>query len=160
VAEVSLVKDRPPLILPQELASVEAALDRHPKSNNYRVAVQKKQVMLYERLGPDEETLTTIFGQFVFLPPLIEKKRIHEQLDKMARFSPIMRFTLLDPQERDFNVKQSQLPMAKYPQASPSSDIGYGGFWGYPDHSPHNPLIYGARRMIRLDCPGMTSKGW
>ena len=38
---VSLVKDLPQLILAQEVASIEAALDRHPKGWDYRVAVQK-----------------------------------------------------------------------------------------------------------------------
>ena len=39
---VSLVKDRPQLIMPQEVAGVEAILARHPKGRDYRVAVQKK----------------------------------------------------------------------------------------------------------------------
>jgi len=99
---VSLVKDRPQLILPQEVASIEAALDRHPKGRNYRVAVQKNQIVIYERLGPDVETLNDIFGTFSPLPPGILKRRVQEQLDKMARFSPIMRFILVDPEERNF----------------------------------------------------------
>ena len=37
---VSLVRDRPPQIRPEEVAAVEAALRRHPKSRNYRVAVK------------------------------------------------------------------------------------------------------------------------
>lgn len=32
---VSPIKDRPQLILPQEIATVEAALARHPKSRDY-----------------------------------------------------------------------------------------------------------------------------
>ena len=70
---VSLVKDRPQLILPQEVASVEAVLARHPKGRDYRVAVQKNQIVIYERLGPDVETLSAIFGKFSPLPPEIVK---------------------------------------------------------------------------------------
>ena len=103
---VSLVKDRPQLILPQEVASVEAALDRHPKGRNYRVAVQKNQIVIYERLGPDVETLSAIFGKFSPLPPEILKGRVQEQLDNMARFSPIMRFILVDPEERNFKAER------------------------------------------------------
>jgi hypothetical protein len=99
---VSLVKDRPQLILPQEVASVEAVLARHPKGRDYRVAVQKNQIVIYERLGPDVETLSAIFGKFSPLPPEIVKKRLQEQLDKSARFSPILRFILIDPEERKF----------------------------------------------------------
>lgn len=103
---VSLVKDRPPLILPQEVASVEAVLARHPKSHDYRVAVQKNHIVIYERLGPDMETLSAIFGKFSPLPPAILRKRIQEELDKMARFSPIMRFILVDADERKFAAER------------------------------------------------------
>ena len=99
---VSLVKDRPQLILPQEVASVEAALARHPKGSDYRVAVQKNQIVIYERLGPNVDALNEMFGKFSPLPPEILKGRVQEQLDKMARFSPIMRFILVGREERNF----------------------------------------------------------
>jgi hypothetical protein len=103
---VSLVKDRPQLILPQEVASIEAALDRHPKGRDYRVAVQKNQIVIYERLGPDAELLSAIFGELSPLSPGIARKRVQEQLDKKARFSPIMRFILDDPGDRSFKAER------------------------------------------------------
>lgn len=103
---VSLVKDRPQLILPQEVAIVEEALAHHPQGRNFRVAVQKNRIVIYERLGPDVETLMTIFGNISSLPTAILKKRTQEQLDQMARFSPILRFILIDPKERKFNVER------------------------------------------------------
>jgi hypothetical protein len=103
---VSLVKDQPQLILPQEVASVEAVLARHPKGRDYRVAVKKNQVVIYERLGPDVETINAIFGKFSLLPPEIVKNRLQEQLDKSARFSPILRFILIDPEERKFYAER------------------------------------------------------
>jgi hypothetical protein len=103
---VSLVKDRPQLILPQEVASVEAALDRHPKGHDYRVAVQRNQVMIYERLGPDVESLSAIVEKLSLLPLGILKRRVQDQLDQMARFSPVMRFILVDPKERTFKVER------------------------------------------------------
>jgi hypothetical protein len=103
---VSLVKDRPQLILPQEVADVEAVLARHPKSHDYRVAVQKNRIIIYERLGPDIDTLSAIFGEFSPLPSAIVRNRLQEQLDKMARFSPILRFILVDQEERKYKTER------------------------------------------------------
>jgi hypothetical protein len=103
---VSLVKDRPQLILPQEVASTEAALARHPKSRDYRVAVHQNQIVIYERLGPDVEKLSDILGNLSPLPSDIVKKRLQEQLDKMARFNPILRFTLINPEERKYKTER------------------------------------------------------
>ena len=101
---VSLAKDRPQLILPQEVASVEAALDRHPRGRDYRVGVQKNQILIYERLGPDLETLSAIFGNVAALQSETVKMRLQEEFDKMARYSPILRFILIDMQERKFKA--------------------------------------------------------
>ena len=103
---VSLVKNRPQLILPQEIANVEAVLARHPKSRDYRVAVQKNRIVIYERLGPDMETLSTIFGNISGLQSDTVKMRLQEQLDRMARFSPILRFVLVDREERKFSAER------------------------------------------------------
>lgn len=103
---VSLVKDRPQLILPQEVASVEAVLARLPKGRDYRVAVQKNQIVIYERLGPDVEALSAIIGKVSPFQSDTVKMRLQEQLDKMARFSPIMRFILVDPKERKFRSER------------------------------------------------------
>jgi hypothetical protein len=103
---VSLVKDRPQLILPQEIASVEAILACHPKSRDYRVAVQKNRIVIYEQLEPDIDTLSAIFGNLSPLSSNIVKKRLQEQLDKMARFSPILRFILIDPEERKYRSER------------------------------------------------------
>jgi hypothetical protein len=48
---VSLVKDRPALILPEEVAAVEAAVRRHPQARRYRVAVKGKRIEIYECPG-------------------------------------------------------------------------------------------------------------
>jgi hypothetical protein len=103
---VSLVKDRPQLILPQEIESVEAVLARHPKGRDYHVGVQKNQMVIYERLGPDIDTLSGIFGKISEFQSDIVKARLQEQLDKMARFSPIMRFILVDQGERKFTAER------------------------------------------------------
>jgi len=103
---VSLVKDRPQLILPEEVDSIELVLARHPKSRDYRVAVQKNIIIIYERLGPSVDTLSNIIGEFNLIPPAIVRKHFQEQLNKEARYSPIMRFILVDREERKFSAER------------------------------------------------------
>src|SRR5579859_7203853 len=50
---VSLVKDRPSLIQPEEVAAIEAAVKQHPESRRYRVAVKHDRIEIYEQVGPD-----------------------------------------------------------------------------------------------------------
>jgi hypothetical protein len=106
IGVISLVKDRPQLILPQEIASLEAVLASHPEGLDYRVAVQKNQIVIYERRGLDIETLSAIFGKISVFQSDTVKMRLREQLDKMARFSPILRFILIDPEERKFTAER------------------------------------------------------
>ena len=98
---VSLVKDRPKLIAPEETAVVEAALKRHPKGGNYRLGVKYNQIVVYERLGPDVENLNAILGIF---GPLDQRAR--EYLDHSAQYTPIMRFILDDPEKRDYHAER------------------------------------------------------
>ena len=92
--------------MPQEVTSVEAVLARHPKGHDYRVAVQKNQIVIYERLGPDIDTLSAFFGNISALQSDKVKMRLQEQLYKMTRFSPILRFMLVDPEVRKFNAER------------------------------------------------------
>src|SRR5437764_9154405 len=41
---VSLVKDRPSLIMPVEVAAVEAAMKQHPQAHRYRIATKHKWI--------------------------------------------------------------------------------------------------------------------
>src|SRR5256884_7402629 len=50
---VSLVKDRPSLIQPEEVAAVEAVGPQHPDARPYRVAVKRDRIEIYEQVGPD-----------------------------------------------------------------------------------------------------------
>jgi hypothetical protein len=49
---VSLVKDRPALILPEEVAAVEEAVKLHPEARRYRIAVKHDRIEIYEQVGP------------------------------------------------------------------------------------------------------------
>lgn len=61
---VSLAKVRPMLIQPAEVAAVEAAVRRHPKSHNYRVNVRHDRIEVYERVGVDLRAAVVLPGQY------------------------------------------------------------------------------------------------
>ena len=85
---VSLVKAHPQLILPRELASVEAAVKKHPQGHRYRAAIKKNQIVIYERQGSD---FTEIFAHIGLTAP----KSIGQEFEeRYAHYSPIMRFIL------------------------------------------------------------------
>jgi len=92
---VSLVRERPSQIRPEELRVVVSAVNRHPKGNNYRVDVKGKRIVVYERLGPDADELAEIFGEEGLWTSRLSD-RWPTQLDARAQFQPIMRFTLTD----------------------------------------------------------------
>jgi len=102
---VSLVKARPAQILPDEVAAVESAVRRHPKSRNYRVGIKQNRVEVYERVGPEADDLAPIFrGLGVMGPGLTE--RLQARLESNAQFTPVMRFVLKDAEQRVFQAQR------------------------------------------------------
>jgi hypothetical protein len=102
---VSLVKDRPSPIQPEEVAAVEAVLKQHPQAHRYRVAVKHDRIEVYERVGPDYDTLfreLRIPG--LSRPGLAEELRAQEE--RHAQYAPVLRFNLLDPAQRRFGVER------------------------------------------------------
>src|SRR6266550_8705573 len=59
---VSLVKDRPSLILPEEVAAIEAAIKQHPAARRYRIAVKHDRIEIYEQITPNFEDLVKELG--------------------------------------------------------------------------------------------------
>lgn len=105
---VSLVRDRPAQILPQELAAVEAAVGQHPKSHNYRVAVKRDRIEVYERVGPDADEVLSIFTK-MGVGGLGMRHRIGElraDMDRRAQFTPVLRFVLADAEKRTFHTQR------------------------------------------------------
>ncbi len=102
---VSLAKDRPSLIQPEEVAAIEAAVQRHPEAHRYRVVVKQNRIEIYERVGPDYEAVVSelrIPG--LSRPGLAQELRDLEE--RYARYEPVLRFNLLDPAERRFGVER------------------------------------------------------
>jgi hypothetical protein len=104
-AIVSLVKARPQLIRPEESASVEAALKKHPKAKNYRVAIKTDQIMIYEGIGGGMDSLRNILGQAGLNIETVEE-RLQEELDRYTQFTPVMRFILDDQETREYHAER------------------------------------------------------
>jgi len=102
---VSLVKARPAQILPDEVAAVESAVRRHPKSRNYRVGVKQNRIEMYERVGPDVDNLAPIFRELGVMGPGLTE-RLQARLDQNAQFKPEMRFVLADAEQRTFQAQR------------------------------------------------------
>ncbi len=100
---VSLTKAKPMLILPEEIAAVKAAVQRHRKAGNYRVSVKPNQIEIYERVGPDADTLLAIFKEDRRLDTEI-RERVQNEMERYSQFTPILRFILADAEKRIFRV--------------------------------------------------------
>src|SRR6266478_4476775 len=102
---VSLVKERPSLIQPEEVAAVEAAVQQHPEARRYRVAVKGKRIEVYEQVGPDYNALVSELRIPVLSrPDLAEELRALEE--RHAQYTPVLRFTLQDPKQRRFGSER------------------------------------------------------
>jgi hypothetical protein len=102
---VSLARDRPSRILPDEIAWVEASVKRHPKAHNYRVSARHDRIDIYERVGPDPDELIAEFGLMSGLLS-VQADRLREQRDRHAQFTPVLRFILADAERRTFRVER------------------------------------------------------
>jgi len=100
---VSLVKSHPATIRPEEHSAVEQAVAKHPIARNYRVDVKGKQIIVYKNTGPDMDAILDAFQQAMPIP----RTRVDTFLAKaenFKHFSPMLRFTLMDPESRIFSV--------------------------------------------------------
>jgi hypothetical protein len=102
---VSLVKVRPSLIQPEEVAAFEAEVQQHPDARRYRVAVKHDRVEIYERAGPDYvEVVSGLHLVDLSRPGLFEQLQADEE--KHAQYAPVLRFFLLDPTQRRFRAER------------------------------------------------------
>jgi hypothetical protein len=123
---VSLVKERPQLILPKESASVDAALKRHPKAGNHRVAVKNNQIIIYEGIGGGMDSLRIILGQAGLKIDGVEE-RLQAELDRYTQFTPVMRFILDDQENREYHAE-------RWCYRGNIDDWIYAGYSGKIDH--------------------------
>ena len=102
---VSLVRDRPSLLLPAEITAVEEAVRRHPKARNYHVSARRDRIEIYEIAGPDPDALVAdLQGLGTFMRGWENKLREH--LYDSAQFTPVLRFILEDEQARTYRAER------------------------------------------------------
>lgn len=102
---VSLVKDHPSPIQPKELAVIEAVMDKHPEAHRYKVSIKHDRIEIYENTGPDLDTLLNalhIIGPS--RPGLLAE--LQETEERYAHYAPVLRFILLDPEQRRFGAER------------------------------------------------------
>lgn len=102
---VSLVRDLPAAFSAEEIRVVEAAVQRHPKASLYRVDGRREHIAIHERLGPAADELAAVLSE-VGLPLTDVRSRIEEHLERAALYEPVLRFQLLDPDQRRFGVER------------------------------------------------------
>jgi hypothetical protein len=102
---VSLVKDRPSLIQPEEVAAIEAAVQQHPQARRYRVAVKQNRIEVYEQVGPDYDALFSEL-HMVGLSTSGLAERLHAFEERNAQYTPVLRFILLDTVRRQFGAER------------------------------------------------------
>ena len=102
---VSLVKDRPSLIQPEEVAAVEQAIKQHPEARRYRVAVKDDRIEIYEQVGPSYDTLLSELNLVGRLGSG-QIKLLQSEEEHHAQYSPVLRFNLLDPKQREFSAER------------------------------------------------------
>lgn len=102
---VSLAKARPTQLLSTEIKAVERALKRHPKSGKYRVDVKHDRITVFEQTGPDAaEFVVGMRGLAAMLPRPMDE--LQEILADRARYEPVLRFILRDPERRAYRVQR------------------------------------------------------
>ena len=102
---VSLVKDKPALVHPEEVTAVEAAVRRHPRPHQYRVVGKHDRIEIYEQVEPD---FALVFDELsdagIVRPGLAESLRELEA--RYVRYAPVLRFILREPAGRVFAVER------------------------------------------------------
>ena len=102
---VSLSKERPSQIRAEEVEAVNAVLARHPLKRKYRVGLKPDRIDIYELVGPDSQDISAMMKEIGF-PGVYSAEHLRASIDDYARFTPIMRFTLIDAEHRTFGAER------------------------------------------------------
>lgn len=102
---VSLAKERPSLILPAEMAVIEAVISKHPEAHRYRFSVKHDLIEIYENSVPDFDALLKDLHIDVMSRPGLAEQ-LYATEERYAHYAPVFRFTLLDPEKRQFGAER------------------------------------------------------
>ncbi len=102
---VSVARDRPALIRPEEIAAVEAEMQRHERAADYRLVVKQKRIEIYAKIGTIG---SNEFREILAEDPIPPDKAadMQELEDLWAEFVPVAHITLRDPERRTFAAEQ------------------------------------------------------
>ncbi|GAC1513668.1 MAG: hypothetical protein NVS2B16_19040 [Chloroflexota bacterium] len=101
---VSLVRDRPTRLVPEDVAAVEAALAQHPQAHKYRIQSKHDRIEIFEDSAPD---LSEVLGDLGFAAS--RRAALAEEFRARIggfRYTPVLRFILDDATERVFRVER------------------------------------------------------
>jgi hypothetical protein len=87
------------------VAAIEAAVQQHPESRRYRVAVRHDRIEVYEQIVPDYNALLGELNRVGLSSPGLAE-RLQTEEEHYARYTPVLRFILLDPRRRRFGVQR------------------------------------------------------
>ncbi|MBN1876931.1 MAG: hypothetical protein JXA33_22105 [Anaerolineae bacterium] len=99
---VSLAKIRPKDILPEEVAAVEAVIQRHPLSRNYRMDVKPGRIDVYTLVGGDVNGRLAALDD---IPAQIVDK-IRADRERYGQYTAELRFILVDKEQRLFRAER------------------------------------------------------
>jgi len=102
---VSLVKERPSLIQPEEMAVIEEVINKHPQATRYRFVVKHDRIEIYENLIPDFDALLDAL-HIIGPSRLGLAEQLYATEERHAHYAPVLRFNLLDPQQRRFGAER------------------------------------------------------
>jgi hypothetical protein len=98
---VSLVKARPALLCPDEVAAVETVVRRHPQAAAYQVVAKPDRIEIYAREAPDFRALERQL-RALGMESMGLADALREEEERQARYVPQLRFRLCDPAQRTF----------------------------------------------------------
>ena len=104
---VSLARSRPMELLDSEIASAQEALDAHPQGKKYRKDVKPRRITIYESIGPDLRPMLSSMRKFMSDEDAQQfVQQLQEEHHDSGQFTPVMRFTLVDRENRLFEAER------------------------------------------------------
>jgi hypothetical protein len=101
---VSLVRDRPSLIAPDEIAAVEAAIAAHPHGHLYRVVAKPDRIEIYAPDGWDRTMVHREPEAAGLATPDLAQLDL-EIWEELVVFAPVLRFILHDRERHSFRAE-------------------------------------------------------
>lgn len=102
---VSLAKEVPELILPEEVAAVEDAVAQHPHAHQYRVNVKPDRIEIHAKEGFDRAGPINDMIAAGLIKPSRDTKELLDFDERWTYFEPVLRVILHDRDQRSFRAE-------------------------------------------------------